>query len=192
MTEHLVVVSPRTLRRLLRRSPLVWTRRRREVPVGRVHAGDTVFFKHAGRPVSAVGTVARVREARVGRRYVLTLKLRKVRKLFAPFPVVKRDRRSWVVCAAGADPRQQRLLGAASPTIADLLHGLRARRGRLPGRRAVRELLAATARQPSADTGILLWLSLFAAAAEDADFGEVLRGYLQKPSSRVFPFAVFS
>ncbi|MDP3685739.1 MAG: hypothetical protein Q8R32_02815 [bacterium] len=192
MAEHLAVVSSRTLRRLLRTKLLTWTRRRREAPIGRVHAGDQVFFKHAGRWVIAAGTVAGVREARQGGRYVLALKFRQLRKLSVPFPIVKRDRRSWVVCASSDDPRQQRLLSVASPTVAELLQATGTRRARLSSRRAVRTLLAAYARQPETDAGLLVWLAFLAASGNEEDLGEVLRAYIRKPSSRVFPFAVFS
>lgn len=192
MAEHLVVVSPHTLRRVFRRRELTWSRRRREIPVGRVHAGEAIFFKHAGRPVHAVGAVARVREARVKGRYVLTITLRRLRKLPVPFPIVKRDRRSWVVCASRDDPQQQRLLGVPSQTIAELLQGIRTRRRRLPSQRTVRALLSAYARGPSTDASLLVWLSLLAASAENDDLDERLRRYVKKPSSRIFPFAVFS
>ncbi|TSC61516.1 MAG: hypothetical protein G01um1014106_747, partial [Parcubacteria group bacterium Gr01-1014_106] len=76
--------------------------------------------------------------------------------------------------------------------IADILQMLRTRRKRMPSQRTVRALLSAYARESSADAGILVWLSLLATAAEDADLDEVLRQHLKKPTSRVFPFAVFS
>lgn len=192
MQEHLVVVSPHTLRRVFRRRELTWSRRRREIPVGRVHAGETVFFKHAGRPVHAMGGVARVREARIKGRYVLTITFRRLQKLPVPFPIVKRDRRSWVICSSTEDPQQQRLLGAPSHTIAELLQSIRMRRRRFPSPRTIRTLLSAYARQPAAGAGLLVWLALLAASAEDDDLDERLRRYIKKPSSRVFPFAVFS
>lgn len=192
MAEHLAVVSPRTLQRVFRRRELTWSRRRREIPVGRVHVGEAIFFKYAGGPVHAVGTVARVREARVKGRYVLTIALRRLQKLPVPFPIVKRDRRSWVVCASPDDPQQQRLLGTPSQTIAELLQGIRTRRRRVPPQRTVRALLSAYARQPSTDAGLLVWLALLAASMQNDDLDERLRRYIKKPSSRVFPFAVFS
>lgn len=192
MAEHLAVVSPRTLRRFLRTKVLTWTRRRREAPIGRVHVGDRVFFKHAGRWVIAAGTVGRVKEERVGERYALTLQFRQLRKLPVAFPIVKRDRRSWVVCASSDDPRQQQLLRATSLTIAELLQAIRARRSRLPSRQTVRKLLAASTRHPKADARVLVWLALIAAAVESDDPDEALRDFLKKPARRVFPFAVFS
>ncbi|TSC72754.1 MAG: hypothetical protein G01um101438_471 [Parcubacteria group bacterium Gr01-1014_38] len=191
MAEHLAVVSPRTLRRLLRTKVLTWTRRRREAPVGRVHIGDQVFFKYAGQRVIAAGTVARVKEGRAGGRYALTLRFRQFRKLPVAFPIVKRDRRSWVVCASD-DPRQQRLLRAAALTITELLQAIRTRHSRLPSRQAVRKLLAAYATQPGTDASLLVWLALLAAAPGSGELDDVLRGFLRKPTRRVFPLAVFS
>lgn len=190
MAEHLAVISQRTLRQLLRTKNLAWTRRRREAPVGRVHVGDAVFFKHAGRWVVAAGTVARVREQRAGGRYLLALKFRTLHRLRVPFPIVKRDRRSWVVCATTSDPGQQHLLGSSSPTLTQLLEGVRGRRRLSP--QAVRKLLAAYAGQPGTETHLLMWLALLAVATDSDNLDEALRGYFKKPSQGVFPFAVFS
>lgn len=192
MAEHLVVVSATTLRRLLRKPVLTWVRRRREAPVGRVRIGDRVFLKGPGGLVAASGAVARVREARKGGRYVLTIRFRGLRRLPVPFPVVKRDRRSWVVCAPPLDANQQRLLAASSPSIPDLLRAARATHQRLPSPRKARALLAALARQPRADGTLLLWLAMLAAAPESDRAADVLLGYLRKPASAVVPFAVFS
>ena len=192
MAEHLVVVSSLTLKRLLHRPTLTWMRRRREAPVGRVRAGDHVFFKGPGGLVTTSGTVARVQEARKGGRYVLTLRFRGLKKLSVPFPVVKRDRRSWVVCSPPMDASQQRLLIGSAPTVHDLLRAVRTTRRRLPSPRVARALLASFAREPRSEGALILWLAMLIAAPEADRVTEVLREYVRKPASTVVPFAVFS
>lgn len=192
MAEHLAIVNARELRRLLRRPVLVWKRRRREAPVGRVRAHDRVYFKTPGGPVAASGTVSRVREERTAGTYVLHVRLRGLKKLAVPFPVLKRDRRSWVVCAPPTDARQQKLLATPAPSVKDLLRAVHAGRRRLPSRRAVTKLLAHLAHQQRSEGSLLLWLALLAVLQEGDSALDAVQEYVKKPARHVVPFAVFS
>lgn len=192
MSEHLAIVARPTLKRLVRTRALTWKRRRREAPIGRVRPHDRVFFKDPGGPVLASGIVSRVREERRGRQYVLTLRFRGVRKLPVPFPVVKRDRRSWVICAPPTDARQQRLLATPSPSVRDLLRAVHAGRRRVPSRRSVTAILAHLARQGRAEGSLLLWLAFLAALSEGDGVVDAVQEYAKKPARHVVPFAVFS
>jgi len=84
------------------------------------------------------------------------------------------------------------LLRTAALTITELLQAIRTRRSRLPSRQAAQKLLAAYATQPGTDVGLLVWLTLLAAARGGNELDDVLRDFLKKPTRRVFPFAVFS
>lgn len=192
MAEHLAVLSARTLNRLLRQRVLVFGRRRREAPIGRLSTGDRVFFKLPGGPVMAEGTVSRMREGRAGGRYVLTARFRRLRKLAVPFPVVKHDRRSWVVCSAKVDERQQTLITPRVLTVRELLQAVHAGHRRLPSRRAVTRLLAQSARQHRIDGSMVLWLALLAAIDNPEHIVDTILEYTKKPARRVVPFAVFS
>lgn len=192
MAEHLAIVAVPALRRLLRRRALTWKRRRREAPVGRVRPADRVFFKDPGGPVLASGIVSRVREERRGGQYLLHLRFRELRKLSVPFPIVKRDRRSWVVCAPPRDARQQRLLATPPPSVRDLLRAVHAGRRRLPSRRTVADLLAHLARQRRTEGSLLLWLAFLTALSEGDSAVEALQEYAKRPARHVVPFAVFS
>lgn len=192
MPEHLAIVSGKTLRSLLRRRSLTWSRHRREAPIGRVRKGDLVFFKAPGGAVVASGRIARLQETRRGGRYVLSLRFRGLDKLAVPFPVVKRDRRSWVVCALPADRAQQRLLAARAPTVRELLQAVHAGRRRLPSRRMVRRILAQLTRQQRTEGSLLLWLALLAILQESDSALDAVTEYARRPARRVVPFAVFS
>lgn len=187
-----MVLSAGSLRRLLRRPVLTWKRRRREAPVGRVRVGEVAFVKLSGGPVVAKGAFSKVREERRGGQYVLTLRLRGFRRLSVPFPVVKRDRRSWVVCALPPDADQQRLLAVAEPTLSSLLPSGRGTARRGLGPRLARQLLAAFAREPRTDASLLVWLALLASRPESGRLSDTLAAYARKPARRVVPFAVFS
>lgn len=193
MSEHLAIVSAPTLRGLLRRRTMTWKRRRRDAPIGRVRPSDRVFFKLPGGPVVATSVVSRVREERRGGRYMLTLRFRVLHKLTVPFPVLKRDRRSWIVCAPPPDERQQRLLAGPDVTLRGLLRAVHAGgQRRLPSRRAATALLARLARQRKAEGSLLLWLALLAALSEGDRLVEVVQDFSRKPARRVVPFALFS
>lgn len=192
MAEHLAILPQAALRRALRRTSLTWRSRRRSAPVGRVQKQDRVFFKLPGGPVVASGVVSRVTESRAAGKYVLALRFRGLRKLPVPFPVVKRDRRSWVVCAPPRDARQQRLLPVPEIGVPDLLRAVHAGRRRLPSRRVLLRLLARLARQRRAEGSLLLWLALLTAASEGNQPLELVAEYARKPARHVVPFAVFS
>jgi hypothetical protein len=192
MPEHLAVVSPKTLRGLLRRPVLTWNRRRREAPIGRVRKGELVFLKTPGGAVVASGRVSRCTEERRGGRYVLHLRFRDFERLAVPFPVVKRDRRSWVTCAPPRDAAQQRLLAARAPTLKELLQAVHAGRRRLPTRRQAARILAQVALQQRAEGSLLLWLALLAVLQEADHALDAVTEYARKPPRRVVPFAVFS
>lgn len=192
MAEHLAIVAAPALRRLLRKRTLSWKRRRREAPIGRVRQGDRVFVKTPGGPVLASGLVTRVREERKGREYLLHLRFRDLRKIPVPFPVVKRDRRSWVVCAPPRDARQQALIAPPPPSVRDLLRAVHAGRRRVPSRRTVTKLLAHLARQHRAEGSMLLWLAFLAVLSEGDGVADALQEYAHKPARHVVPFAVFS
>lgn len=192
VAEHLAILPRTALRKVLRRSTLTWKARRRTAPIGRVRPQDRVFFKHPGGPVVASGTVARAAEGRAAGKYVLTLRFRGLRKLPVPFPVVKRDRRSWVVCAPPKDTRQQSLMVLPEPSVSDFLRSVHAGRRRLPSSRALLKLLSRVARQHRAEGSLLLWLAFLTAASEDGRPLELLAEYVRKPARHVVPFAVFS
>lgn len=192
MAEHLAIVAAPALRRLLRKRTLSWKRRRREAPIGRVRQGDRVFVKTPGGPVLASGLVTKVREERKGREYLLYLHFRGLRKIPVPFPVVKRDRRSWVVCAPPRDARQQALITTPPPSVRDLLRAVHAGRRRVPSRRTVTKLLAHLARQHRAEGSMLLWLAFLAVLSEGDGVADALQEYAHKPARHVVPFAVFS
>lgn len=180
------------LRLLLRKRTLTWKRRRREAPIGRVRRADRVFVKTPGGPVLASGIVTRAREERRGRQYFLHLRFRGMQKLPVPFPVVKRDRRSWVVCAPPRDIRQQPLITTPPPSMRDMLRAVHAGRRRPPSRRAVTKLLAHLARQHRTEGSMLLWVAFLAALSEGDGVVEAVHEYAQKPARHVVPFAVFS
>lgn len=192
MGEHLAIVSQKTLRRVLRRPVLTWSRRRREAPIGRVRKGDLVFLKTPGGAVVASGRVSRVKEERRGGSYFVHLRFRDFGRLAVPFPVVKRDRRSWVTCAPPLDAAQQRLLAARAPTVKDLLQAVHAGRRRLPSRRVVTRILSQLTRQQRTEGSLLLWLALLAMLSETDSALDAVTEYAKKPARRVVPFAVFS
>lgn len=192
MADHLAIVSSKTLRQLLRRPTLTWKRRRREAPVGRVHVRDRVFFKLPGGPVAATADVGAVRQEKQGVTYLLTLRFRGVKRLPVPFPILKRDRRSWIVCASSPDARQQRLLSPPSLSLEQLLREMQRTRRALPSRRSMIRLLASWARQPKSEGVLLLWLALLACSRDAERSVEDLRSLFKRPPLRVVPFAVFS
>lgn len=149
-------------------------------------------MKLPGGLVVSVGTVGRVREERREGQYILTLKLRRFERLAVPFPVIKRDRRSWVVCARSSDDRQLRLLAERVLSVPDFLKRLQDFWKPLPSRRALRSLLAALARDPSSGAPLLLWLAFLVAAHESEGTPAALEACLKRPSYSVFPFAAFS
>lgn len=189
------MLSSAALRKLRRqrRSVLPWTRTRREAPIGMVARGDRLAFKRSGGPVVARATVARVYETLVRGRYHLRVTLRQFAMLPIPFHVVKRDRRSWVICDETDDARQQALFTTPALSVEDIETLLRSRYRRLPSRRALDDAcraILADMRDARASATLVLLSVLHALRTTDhlpADLRRLLRGH----PSWVYPLAVF-
>jgi hypothetical protein len=195
--EHLVILPERVVRRLFRqRIPrLTWFRRRREPPVGVVRARDRLFLKVPGGDVVASASVTRVTEEFHGGRYAIRIRLRKPERFSIPFPVVKRDRRSWVVCAGDRDTPQQPLFAPPGLTLESLTSAVRRHQKILPSQREIERSLRSLLSQkidPSRDVGVLLILGILLALKKDVPFPDTLRHLLRRAPQRVYPLAVFS
>lgn len=196
MTEHLVVLPEDAIRALAarRRPTLAWSRRRREPPVGAVRAGDTLFFKVPGGDVIARAAVAAVAGEAAGGKIVVRMRLKNPTILVQAFPVVKHDRRSWVVCAARRRGSQQSLLAFPDPTLADVLRAVSRHVGALPARRDIERALRAHAagRAWRRDPGVLLVIAALVAIADGVTLTAALEDVLRAVPVGVFPLAVFS
>lgn len=192
--EHLVVLPERALRRLLRarRPVLSWTRRRREPPVGAVARGDRIFFKSSGGPVRATTSVARIKETLKRGRYTVRLGLRHIEALPVPFPIVKRDRRSWVTCTPPPD-HQQRLFVPSALTVSTLVASLQRRYRPLPSVTAIRQALhALLARTPtSSEADLVILLGLLLGLRQRTDLSALLEQRLRSSDDAIYPLAVF-
>ncbi len=195
--EHLVVLPERALRRLVRRRTpvLIWTRRRREPPVGAVHTSDILFFKTPGGDVLARAEVGAIRERADRGKYVVRLRLRRAELLLAPFPIVKRDRRSWVVCVPPSPRAQQRLLSLPEPALTDLLQAVSRTYRRLPSARTIERaaVVLLEGHVPSSrELAGLALLVLLLAVRRNVSLGDELAALLREQvPSRVMPLAVF-
>lgn len=195
--DHLVVLPRAALRKLSaqKKHVLTWRRWKREAPVGVVQRGDTISFKESGGLVMAQATVARVSERLRQGMFEVRLTLRGYRMLRIPFPVYKRDRRSWIVCAATRDERQQALLTSSSPSVAQLRTAVERHMKRLPSASALHRALHTAVTSPSEKrhtSGLIFFLLLLLSIREDVELPDDLAVFLTSSPTRVFPFATFS
>jgi len=194
--DHLVVYSEKELNKLRkkRRPRLVWVRKRREPPVGVVNKGDLLYFKGPGGRVIGLARVLNVKDFLKGGRYTVSLGITKPRFFSKPFSILKRDRRSWVVCNNKNNVNQQPLLPLPSPTIVDCVKAVKNHYRRMPGNMLVLETIKYlseikdVAKQSS---GLLFLLAIIAAEKNGIDLQNELRHLLAQQPEKVSPLAIF-
>ncbi|MDO8512014.1 MAG: hypothetical protein Q7S57_01975 [bacterium] len=194
--DHLVVYPERELNKLCkkRRARIVWVRKRREPPVGVVNKGDLLYFKGSGGGVVGLARVLKVKDFLRGGRYVVSLGISKPRVFKMPFSVIKRDRRSWVVCNSKNNIDQQPLFALQSPTLADCIKAVKSHYRGLPGNKLVLETVQYLSENKDVakqSSGLLFLLAIILAEKNGIDLQEELRHLLAKQSEKVSPLAVF-
>lgn len=194
--EHLVVYSEREVNKLRRkrRAKFVWARKRREPPVGAVKAGDMIYFKSPGGGVFAKAKVLNVKDFLKGGRYYVNIGISKPQFFSRPFAIIKRDRRSWVVCNGKNNINQQALIALPSPTLADCVKAVKNHYRVLPVGKDVLETLehlAAAGKKVEQLAGILFLLAIIASEKNNLDLQNELRHLLGKHPEKVTPLAIF-
>ncbi len=196
--EHLVVYSPLLIKKALRkRKPkLIWVRKRREPPVGVVHRNDTLYFKKPGGGVFAKGRVTHVKDYLKNGRYYVELLVSRLVVFEAPFPIIKRDRRSWVVCTPLIDGNQQHLIPLPSPTLEQILKAIKSHYPILPSRNQVNEAIAFFGEtmvegKNNSSVGTLFLVAMLASIKNNVDLHKELAELLVKHPSKVFPLSIF-
>ena len=194
--DHLVVYHQRELNKLRkkRRARLVWVRKRREPPVGVVNKGDLLYFKGPGGGVIGLARVLSVKDFLKGGRYTVSIGITKPKFFLKPFSIIKRDRRSWVVCSNKNNLNQQPLLPLPSPTVADCIKAVKNHYRVLPGNKQIFETInylseiKDVAKQSS---GLLFLLAIISAEKNGVDLQEELRHLLSQQPEKVSPLAIF-
>lgn len=194
--DHLVVFSELELNKLRkkRRAVMVWTRKRREPPVASVKKGDLLYFKSSGGGVFSWTKVLNVKDFLKNGRYVVRIGMTRPRIFKTPFSVIKRDRRSWVVCGDKNLANQQFLLPLPSPTLADCVRAVKKHYRALPGNREIFETVRHILEMKDATkqmSGLLFLLATLSAEKNNIDLQNELRSLLAQQPERVFPLAIF-
>jgi hypothetical protein len=194
--DHLVVYPEREINKLCkkRHARIVWVRKRREPPVGVVTKGDLLYFKGSGGGVVGIARVLNVKDFLRGGRYLVSLRISKPRLFKTPFSVIKRDRRSWVVCNSKNNDNQQPLFALLSPTLADCIKAVKNHYRGLPGNKIILEAvqyLSENKNVAKQSSGLLFLLAIISAEKNGIDLQDELRRLLAKQPERVFPLAIF-
>ena len=194
--DHLVAYTERELNKLRkkRRAKIVWVRKRKEPPVGMVSKGDSLYFKSPGGGVLGWARVLGVKDVLKMGRYNVVISITKPRVFRHAYSVLKRDRRSWVVCNNKNIVNQQPLIPLPSPTLADCINAVKNHYRGLPGNKQIFEVIQHlseikdVAKQSS---GILFLLAIISAEKNGIDLQDELRRLLAKQPEKVFPLAIF-
>lgn len=194
--DHLVVYPRRELNKLRkkRRARLVWVRKRREPPVGVVNKGDHLYFKGPGAGVIGLARVLKVKDYLKEGRYTVSIFISRPVFFAKPFSIIKRDRRSWVVCNSKNNLNQQPLLPLPSPTVDDCIKAVKNHYRGLPGNKQIFETinyLSLSKDVAKQSSGILFLLAIIAAEKNDVNLQEELRHLLAQQPEKVSPLAIF-
>lgn len=194
--DHLVVYPKRELSKLCkkRRARIVWVRKRREPPVGVVNKGDLLYFKGSGDGVIGLARVLNVKDFLRGGRYIVSLSISKPRLFKTPFSVIKRDRRSWVVCNSKNNINQQPLFPLLSLTLADCIKAVKSHYRGLPGNKLILQTIRHLSENKDVakqSSGLLFLLAIIASEKNGIDLQEELRHLLAQQPEKVSPLAVF-
>lgn len=194
--DHLVVLQKKELNKIRkkRQGRLVWVRKRREPPVGVVRKGDQLFFKSPGGGVFGWTRVTSVKDQLKGGRYFVSLGIIKPRVFPIPFPIVKRDRRSWVTCQANHNLNQQQLMPLPSPTLEEIERAIRKHYHSFPSKKEIIAAIRYSASEVAADKNIsatLFLLVLMFAFKNEINLQQNLKDLLNHQPIKVFPLSVF-
>jgi len=195
---HLVIYSERELNKIRkkRRARLIWVRKRREPPVAVVAKGDKLYFKSPGGGVFAWTKVTSVKDQLKNGRYVVTLGINRPHIFSVSFPVLKRDRRSWVVCSASDNINQQQLITLPSPTLEEIEKAIRKHYRKLPSKKEILQAIKFFAQnaddeEEKNNSAILFLLAIIIALKNDTNLYQALKPLLNQHPTKVFPLSIF-
>lgn len=191
-----MVYSPGVLKKALKKHKpkLVWVRKRRESPVGMVKKNDVLYFKKPGGGVFGKARVKKVKDYLKGGKYYVELVISRPMIFGFSFPILKRDRRSWVPCSSGDDVNQQMLLSLPSPTLEQIKKAVEKHYRSLPSKNQMEEALQFFSERGNGsidNVGAIFLLSIIYAIKHNIDLQGQLRVLLAKNPSKVFPLSIF-
>lgn len=179
----------------LKQPKIIWFRKRRETPVGKVSKGDILYFKEPGGDVFARAKVSLVKETFKKGKYYVDLKLKQTELFSFPFKIYKKDRRAWIVCSPVANFDQQSLISLPSPTLEQLENAILKHLKKVPSKKEIEKAFRAVVNNKfeyPKHVGTLFMLAILLSKKSQVSLKDAQKEMLKHFPSSVYPFVVFS